>query len=158
MNSMKSNVSTDRLSIADLNLGDRTELGKYTISTDDIVTFARQWDPQFFHIDEERAVTDGYFGGIIASGIQTLAIFQRLSVKSFIQNLNVIGGAGIDGLQFRRPVRPGDTLTGSIVIKDIQIQSDRGRALVAYTGELINQNAEPVLVLTISAYVQMRTT
>lgn len=94
MNSMKSNVSTDRLSIADLNLGDRTELGKYTISTDDIVTFARQWDPQFFHIDEERAVTDGYFGGIIASGIQTLAIFQRLSVKSFIQNLNVIGGAG----------------------------------------------------------------
>lgn len=155
---MKSDVPTDPLSVEDLNLGDRTELGSYTINTDDIVTFSRQWDPQFFHIDEERAVTDGYFGGIIASGIQTLAIFQRLSVDSFVQNLNVIGGAGIDDLQFRRPVRPDDTLTGSIVIKDIQLQPDRNRALVAYAGELINQNAERVLVLTISAYVQMGTT
>lgn len=150
---MKSNYSVP-LSVKDLVIGDRTELGDYVISSDDIITFARQWDPQFFHTDEERAVSEEYFGGIIASGIQTLAIFQRLSIDSLVKNLKVIGGAGIDDLQFRRPVRPGDTLTGSVVIKDIKLQPDQGRALIAYAGELINQNGERVLVLTISAYIQ----
>ncbi|MEH6560491.1 MAG: MaoC/PaaZ C-terminal domain-containing protein [Marinobacter sp.] len=142
----------------DLSPGDRIELCSYTISTDDIVKFACQWDPLFFHVDEERATTEGYFGGLIASGVQTLAIYQRLTVDSFVQHWDVIGGAGISDLQFRKPVRPGDILTGSTVVKNIELQPDRGRARVDCFGELINQHAEPVLVLTMSAYVRMRST
>jgi len=142
----------------DLRSGERTELGSYTLSADDIVDFARQWDPQFFHVDDERAITDGYFGGLIASGVQTLAIYQRLMVESLVRHWEVIGGAGIQDLQFRRPVRPGDTLTGSTTIEDVQSQPARGRALVIYAGELINQHSERVLVLTMSAYLRLRAT
>jgi len=140
----------------DFSPGDRTELGNYTISADEIVAFARQWDPQFFHVDEERAQTEGYFGGRIASGIQTLGIFQRLTVDSRDRHWDVIGGAGIEGLQFRKPVRPGDTLTGSTVVKYVKLQPERGRARVDYAGELINQHGERVLALTMSAYIGMR--
>lgn len=141
----------------DLRPGDRTALGSYTLSADEIVAFARQWDPQFFHVDEDRAATDGYFGGLIASGVQTLAVYQRLTVDSLVRHWDVIGGAGIRDLQFRRPVRPGDTLIGTIVVDDVQLQPDRGRALIVYAGELTNQHAQRVLVLTMSAYLRMRT-
>ena len=155
---MRPDVPTHVLCGEDLSPGDRAELGSYTISTDELVAFARQWDPQFFHVDEERAVTDGYFGGLIASGVQTLAIYQRLMVDSLFQHWDVIGGAGIRDLQVRKPVRPGDTLTGTTVIKDVQLQPGRGRARIDYGGELTNQHAEQVLVLTTSAYLRMRTT
>lgn len=158
VNPMKSGQSAHTMCGEDLSPGVRIQLGSYTISTDDIVKFARQWDPLFFHVDEERATTEGYFGGLIASGVQTLAIYQRLTVESFVQHWDVIGGAGISGLQFLKPVRPGDILTGSAVVKDIELQPDRGRARVDYLGELINQHADPVLVLTMSVYVRMRST
>lgn len=142
----------------DISPGGRTELGSYTISTDEIVEFARQWDPLFFHVDEDRAITDGHFGGLIASGIQTLAVFQRLAVDNCYRYWDVIGGSGISDLQFRKPVRPGDTLSGSAVVGGVQLQPDRGRARIDMAGELTNQHADRVLVLTMSVYLRMRST
>lgn len=153
---MKPVVPTLALGREGLRSGDRTELGSYTLSTDEIVAFAIQWDPQFFHVDEDRAANEGYFGGLIASGVQTLAVYQRLMVDRLLRHWDVIGGAGIRDLQFLRPVRPGDTLTGFTVIEDIQRQPARHRLRVVSTGELINQNRERVLVLTMSAYLRMR--
>ena len=140
----------------DLRPGYRTELGSYTLSTDEIVAFASQWDPQFFHVDEGRAANDGYFGGLIASGVHTLALYQRLSVDRLLRHWDVIGGAGIRDLRFLRPVRPGDTLTGFTVIEDVQGQPARGRMRVVPTGGLINQNRKQLLALTLSADPRMR--
>ena len=149
-------VSTVDLYRKDPRPGDRTELGSYTLNAGEIVAFASQWDPQFFHVDENRAAREGYFGGLIASGVQTLAVYQRLTVDSLVRSWDVVGGAGIRDLKFLRPARPGDTLTGFTVIEEVQNQPDRCRVRVVYTGELINQNREPVLVLTMSAYLRMR--
>ncbi|MFC6205501.1 MaoC/PaaZ C-terminal domain-containing protein [Psychrobacter urativorans] len=148
------NTATEQVTIEGFNVGDRNQLGSYTLTLQDIISFAEQWDPQFFHTDPERALSEGFFGGIIASGIQTMAVFQRLSVQSFSQNIKVIGGAGIKDLQFRRPVYPDDTLTGSLTVTAINFETERKRALITYAGELLNQREERVLVLTISVYVQ----
>lgn len=148
------NAATEDLKIEGFNVGDRNQLGSYTLTLKDIISFAEQWDPQFFHTDPERAVTEGFFGGIIASGIQTMAIFQRLSVQSFPQNVKVIGGAGIKDLQFRRPVYPDDTLSGSLTVTNVHHDNERRRTLVTYAGELVNQHTERVLVLSISVYIQ----
>jgi len=141
----------------DVRVGERAKLGSYHVTAEDIVSFARQWDPQFFHVDPDRAAAEGHFGGLIASGVHTLAIYQRLSIDSRVQHWHVIGGAGIRDLQLRRPVRPGDTLTGATVVTDVALQSERCRALVEYAGELTNQHDERVLALTMSAYLRMRT-
>ncbi|WP_207401713.1 MaoC/PaaZ C-terminal domain-containing protein [Psychrobacter pygoscelis] len=148
------NAAMEDVKLEGFNVDDRNQLGSYTLTLEDIISFAEQWDPQFFHTDPERAVTEGFFGGIIASGIQTMAVFQRLSVQSFSQNVKVIGGAGIKDLQFRHPVYPGDTLTGSLTVTDVHHDSERHRTLVTYAGELINQKEEKVLVLFISVYIQ----
>lgn len=140
----------------DFNQEDRTKLGSYTLSADEIIAFAKQWDPQFFHVDEQRAKIEGYFGGLIASGIQTLGIYQRLTIDSRKRHWDVIGGAGIEDLQFRKPVRPGDTLTGEMVVQAVRLQPERGRALVKFAGKLVNQHDELVLLLTMSAFVGMR--
>lgn len=142
----------------DVRPGTRTELGTYSLTAEDIVTFADQWDPQFFHVDEDRAAKEGHFGGLIASGVHTLAIYQRLWVQSREGHWHVIGGAGIRDLQFRRPVRPGDTLTGRTVVENVRFEPDRGRALVDYSGELTNQDGQRVLAVTMSAYLRMRPT
>lgn len=151
------NAPHDILHAEDLSTGDYFTLGSFSISADEIIAFAQHWDPQFFHLDEQRAADEGYFGGLIASGIQTLAIYQRLMVDSLFNYWAVIGGTGIRDLQFRRPVRPGDTLSGTTVIDHIEQQPERGRARIDYSGELVNQHNERVLILTTSAYLRMRT-
>lgn len=140
----------------DLLVGDAWELGSYTVTEDEIVTFASSWDPQFFHVDVERAGTEGHLGGLIASGVHTLAIYQRLSVLSRVDTWEVIGGAGIERLRFRRPVRPGDTLTGRQVVEDVRLEHARGRGLVTFGGELHNQDGECVLTVSLAAYLLAR--
>ncbi|MBU5615513.1 hypothetical protein KPY62_00050 [Psychrobacter sp. TAE2020] len=66
----------------------------------------------------------------------------------------MIGGDGIKDLQFRHPVYPDDTLTGSLTVTAINFETERKRVLITYTGELLNQREERVLILTISVYVQ----
>jgi len=140
----------------DMRVGDAWNLGSYQVTEEEIIAFATHWDPQFFHVDPERAATEGYLGGVIASGVQTLAIYQRLSVTSRIGRWHVIAGAGIQQLRFRRPARPGDTLTGRTVVEEVRFEPDRNRAFVTYAGELVNQDDERALTLTMSAYLKSR--
>lgn len=140
----------------DLHVGDVTRFGTYIVTEEEIIAFASQWDPQFIHIDPDRSQTEGHFEGLIASGVQTLAIYQRLSVLSRSVPWHVIGGTGIERVRFRRPVRPGDTLTGQSVIGSIRFDMAKTRALVTFNGELRNQKSDPVFALTMSAYLETR--
>lgn len=132
------------------------QLGTHELTEAEIVDFATQWDPQFFHVDAERSVTEGMFGGLIASGIHTVGIYQRLEVTSRRQPWQVIAGKGIEQLQFTRPARPGDVLTGTTTVTDRQLDPDRRRGLVTLDGELTNQSGEVVLSLTMAIYLHMR--
>ncbi|WP_024793991.1 MaoC/PaaZ C-terminal domain-containing protein [Tomitella biformata] len=138
----------------DLRKGAAHQLGSHTVTEAELVEFAAQWDPQGFHID--RSVADaGQFGGLIASGIHTLAIYQRLSVVGIFDDWAVIAGRELRSVRFLRPVRPGDALTGTVVIEDI-VFDDRARALVTTSAELVDGAGDRVLSLLMDAYVHAR--
>ena len=125
-------------------------LSEFTLSKDELVAFAERWDPQGFHIDEEIADA-GVYGGLIASGVQTFAILQRLSVLDVYDHWAVIAGKSMQDVAFLRPVRPGDTLTGSLTVTDV-VFDDRDRALVHVDAEL-TVGGKPVLRVQIASYV-----
>lgn len=141
----------------DLSIGVTWPLGEYEVTTEAIVDFASEWDPQFFHTDPRRAAQEGALGGLIASGIHTFAIYQRLEIACRTQQWHVIGGTGVKDLRLRRPVRPDDVLTGRTTVSDTHLDADRGRGLLSFAGELTNQRGEVVMTLTLSAYLKMRT-
>lgn len=137
---------------SDLTIGDTYDIGSHTVTEADIIDFATKWDPQFFHTDRHAAAS-GYFGGIIASGLHTLAIFQRLAVTHCLHDWNVIAGTGLRELRFPRPVRPGDILAGSIAITDIEVADHRPGTRVTIQASLVNQHTETVLTATNSLYM-----
>lgn len=126
----------------DLEVGDRVELGRYEVERDDVLDFAGRWDNQWFHTDE-TAAAQGHFGGVIASGIHTLAILQRLTVEAVYSEWAVLAGRSLDNVRFLEAVRPGDTLTGAIEIAEITLGETRGR--VTMRSELVNQHGTPVI-------------
>ncbi len=138
----------------DLHPGEHYAIGSHRVTEEEIRDFASSWDPQFFHLDAEASAA-GPFGGIIASGIHTLAIFQKLIVEACFSDWNIIAGKEIRGLEFLRPVRPGDELSGEFVIEDLSFD-DRGRAEFTARGVLINQDGKPVLRLDLVALIRSR--
>ena len=138
----------------DLRVGDRHDLGSHRVTEDEVVGFATDWDPQFFHVDPEGA-KESPFGGLIASGIHSLAIFQKLVVDACFRDWNIIAGKEIRELRFLRPVRPGDELTGHVVIEELTFD-DRGRAEYVARGFLTNQDGKDVLSLVTVALIHSR--
>ena len=91
--------------LEDFTPGEIIELGSKTVSEEEILTFAREFDPQPFHIDPERA-RDSVYGGIIASGWHTIAIFMRLAVDGLFNDTISMGSPGVNEVRWLRPVRP----------------------------------------------------
>lgn len=146
--------ASDRLWADDLSVGQIFEFGTHHVSEDELLDFARAWDPQDFHVD--KAVAErGPYGGLIASGLHTMSIYQRLNVTGVLNNWRVIAGKRLGDVEFLRPVRPGDTLTGSTVIDAIEFD-DRARALVTSSAELRNGDGKPVMRTVVEAYVHAR--
>jgi acyl dehydratase len=134
-------------SFDDFQAGDVVELGTVSISEEEIITFARQYDPQPFHVDPEAAARSR-FGGIIASGWQTAGLFMRLYAEGVLNTTVSLGSPGVDHLQWPNPVRPGDTLTGRWTVLECRpsrTKPDRG--VIRSRGEMLNQNGDIVLSL-----------
>src|SRR5215813_8947801 len=124
--------------------GQRLALGQKTITAEEIVDFARDYDPQAFHLDEAAAAATP-FGGLVASGWQVGAIAMRLLVDNLLRRAASLGSPGLDKVQWLQPVRPGDTLTMSgevLKVTPSRSKPDRGIAVSRY--ELHNQRGELV--------------
>lgn len=120
----------------DITEGETYEFGSTTLGRNDIISFAETYDPQPFHVDEEHA-RQTMFGGLIASGLHTLSVCNRLATDGAFENLAVLGGYGIDKLRFYEPVVPGDTLSVRVEILDkygFDEQRGRGDVDVQITG------------------------
>ena len=116
-----------------------------TLDRDEIVAFARQYDPQPFHIDEEAAKRS-VFGGLIASGWQTTGIMMRLMWDTFLKDTASLGSPGSDEIRWLRPVRPGDTLRARFTIVDVvPSRSKPDRGIVRTYTEVLNQQGEIVM-------------
>lgn len=129
----------------DFAVGQRFKTAGATLSEAQILEFGWAHDPQPFHIDREAAAASP-FGGLIASGFQTLLVSFRLVYQEGIINAASLGSPGLDELRWPRPVRPGDTLRveGEVVeIRPSRSKPDRGLIVIAYT--VTNQAAEPVM-------------
>jgi acyl dehydratase len=129
----------------DFEPGQVYELGSKVVSEDEIVAFARQFDPQPFHLDAEAA-RDSVFGGLIASGWHTGAMWMRLYVDSLLGGASGQGSSGIEELRWLAPVRPGDTLSGRlIVLEATSSESHPGRGTIRIRGEMVNQDGVTVM-------------
>jgi acyl dehydratase len=132
------------------------ELGGRVVTLDEIVRFAREFDPQPFHLDEAAAKRTPY-GGIIASGWHTAAIVQRLVVDAFVNSSASLGSPGVDELRWLKPVRPGDSLRVKSEITDTipsKTKTDRGTIKVIYT--VMNQKDEVVLTMKAAGLIGRR--
>ena len=108
----------------DLAVGDEWTYGEYDVTEDELVDFAEQYDPQWFHTDRERAAAESPYGGLIASGWHTAAMTMRFLVEGFLDDVATMGAKGVDELRWRKPVEPGDTLRIKITVEDTTVDSD----------------------------------
>jgi acyl dehydratase len=128
----------------DFEPGQVLELGSVAVTEDAIVDFARQFDPQPFHVDPEAA-KESVFGGLIASGWHTGAMWMRLYVDSML-GAAAQGSPGIEELRWLAPVRPGDTLHGRLTVLETTPSERRpDRGTVRIRGEMVNQDGVKVL-------------
>jgi acyl dehydratase len=123
------------------------DLGARTLAKEDIVAFAREYDPQPFHVDEEAA-KESAFGGLIASGWHTGSVFMRLYADALLSRAAAMGSPGVEELRWLKPVRPGDTLTARLTVLDT-IPSARNpkRGTVHLFAEVDNQRGETVMTM-----------
>ena len=132
----------------DFKPGQVIELGSRTIDKDSILAFAREFDPQPFHTDEEAA-RHTIFGGLIASGWHTGSLSMRLFYDGLIKDVVSLGSPGFDELRWVKPVRPGDTLSARFtVLECVASRSKPDRGVIRALLETRNQHGEVVMSIT----------
>ncbi|HSP72372.1 MAG TPA: MaoC family dehydratase [Gaiellaceae bacterium] len=140
----------------DFEAGQVYELGTRTVTREEIVAFAREFDPQPFHLDEEAAAR-GPFGGLIASGWHTASLFMRMYVDELINDTVSMGSPGVEELRWLVPVRPGDELRGRVTILEAAPSSTRpDRGTIRARMELLNQRDEVVLTMVARGFLGRR--
>jgi acyl dehydratase len=133
----------------DFAVGDVVALGEVSVTAEEIVEFASRYDPQPFHLDEEAGRVSP-FGGLIASGWHTTALFMGMFVRAVLLDAASLGSPGVDEIRWRAPVRPGDTISGRTTVIDVQPSATNpGRGTVFTENEVFNQDG--VLVLSMKA-------
>jgi acyl dehydratase len=140
----------------DFKVGDVTEVGPVSVSEAEIIDFAERFDPQPFHIDPEAAKSSP-FGGLIASGWHTTALFMGMFVRGILLDSASLGSPGVEAIRWTAPVRPGDTLTGRVTITDVKpSETNPKRGTVFTTSEVFNQDGERVMTLKARGFFARR--
>lgn len=131
----------------DFKPGEVIELGSRTISKESIIAFAREFDPQVFHTDEEAAKRT-FYGGLLASGWHTGSLSMRLLHDGLIEHTASLGSPGFDELRWLKPARPGDTLSARLtVVECIPSRSKADRGIIRSVLEMWNQHGEVVMTI-----------
>ena len=132
--------------LEDFEPGQKFGSGRLTVEAARIKTFAAEFDPQPFHLDEVSA-RETFFKGLAASGWHTAAMTMRLLVDSELEPAGGVIGAGFDEMRWPRPVRPGDELHVETEVLDVRPSKSRPeQGLVKVRTTTLNQNGEPVQV------------
>ncbi|MDU8912007.1 MaoC family dehydratase [Aestuariicoccus sp. MJ-SS9] len=140
----------------DLPAGFRFETDAQRLTLDEILDFARQWDPQPFHTDA-AAAADSPFGGIIASGFHTMLVGFVLTLKAGVWNAASMGSPGMDAIRWLKPVRPDDELH---VVAEVMSSTpsrskpDRGATVIRY--DVLRGDGETVMSYTATHILRRR--
>ena len=129
----------------DLQPGQVLDLGSISPTKEEILAFAKQFDPQYFHLDEEAAKTS-VFGGLCASGWHTCSMAMRLMVTNFLQQSTSLGSPGLENVKWLKPVFPGDILhLQHQIVESRPMRSRPDVGLVRTNWDMNNHKGEPVL-------------
>jgi acyl dehydratase len=126
-------------------VGSTHEFGTLVVTEEEVIAFARRYDPQVFHVDP-AAARKTHFGGLIASGWLTAGLMMRLLVDNFVSSVASLGSPGVNELRWLKPVRPGDELSIRVTIQEARrSRSKPDRGSVGSFVEVLNQNREVVM-------------
>lgn len=132
------------------------EFGPIAVAEEEVLAFARRYDPQAIHIDREAAAR-GVYGGLIASGWHTAALMMRLYAENYLSDASSLGSPGLDELRWLLPVRPGDSLSVRVSIQDARRSlSKPDRGLVHSSIEVLNQRGEAVMSMKAVNFMSCR--
>lgn len=149
-------VPVNRRYFEDYVSGTTFEYGQISVSADEIIEFARRFDPQPIHVDPEAAAR-GPFGGLIASGWHTAGVMMRLLADHFISHVASMASPGVDEIRWLKPVRPGDTLSIRVTVLETRRSTSKpDRGVVRSLVEVLNQNREIVMTLKPMSIVRCR--
>jgi acyl dehydratase len=139
----------------DLRIGEVEESGSCFVDKEELLDFARRYDPQYFHADEDAA-RDSVFGELVAPGTFTMALWRRLD-HEIAADIAWICGVAWDDVRFLRAVRPGDRLRARAECLEKRLsRKDPGRGVVVYRYELVNQSDEIVFTCKSTNLVECR--
>jgi acyl dehydratase len=140
----------------DLAVGQRYETAAITVSEADMLAFARQFDPQYFHVDP-AAAGESAFGGLVASGLHTLALAMRLFFDLNLWERAIIGSPGMEHVRWLAPLRPGDTVRSVVEVSAVKhSRSKPDRGVVSTTHRTFNQHDELIFTATCLHMVRTR--
>ena len=134
----------------DIEVGEKLRFGNYEVTREEVTSFATQFDPQPFHLDDEAAA-ETHFGRISASGWHTCAMTMRMLVEKMAGESRAgLGSPGVDEIRFRRPVYPGDTLRVETEILDKTPSRSRPE-MGSYRTAITVYNQDDVTVMTMTS-------
>jgi len=137
-------------------VGDVSEFGPVTVTAAEIVEFAERYDPQPFHLDADAAAATPY-GGLIASGWHTAALYMGMFVRGVLLDSASLGSPGVEELRWLAPVRPGDELRGRSTVADARASSTNPRrGTVFTTHEVVNQDGTVVMTMKARGFFARR--
>ncbi|MBV6274424.1 MaoC family dehydratase [Alcaligenaceae bacterium CGII-47] len=115
------------------------------VNEDEMLAFARAYDPQWFHVDAQRA-EQGRWGGLIASGWLTCGMAMRMAVEAVLHDSESFGSPGLERLRWMSPVRAGDMLRLEATVDTLRVSSSRDDlGIMRWTWRVFNQHDEQVL-------------
>ena len=149
---MKKNI----IYFEDLNEGDNYSLGPVFVSKKEILEFANKYDPQPFHIDEEKA-KESLFGGLCASGWHTCSLYMRMLCDSFIKNLASLGSPGMNEIRWIKPLFPDQKITGKVTIISLTPSKSKPNiGSLVTNSEVYNSKKEIIMTLQSISIVKKR--
>ena len=132
------------------------EFGCMSVEEEEIISFAKRFDPQPFHIDPETAKHTMY-RGLIASGWHTASLTMRIMVDHYISRVASLGSPGVDEIRWLKPVRPGDTLSvRATLISAVRSQSKPDQGTIRAFVEALNQHSETVMTMKAAGMMRCR--
>ncbi len=154
---MTNPVTKDRRHFEDLAIGEVIDLGHTKVTKAMIITFATEFDPFPFHLDE-KAAKASLLGGLASSGWQTGGLSLRMLVDSFLSTIASAGGLGFSDLKWKNPVMVDDTIGGTVTIVDLRRSESHPQwGIVTLDFDVRNQKGASVMSMRLANLVDSRT-
>jgi acyl dehydratase len=140
----------------DMKVGEKAHFGSYKVLKEEIIEFAKKYDPQYFHIDEEAA-KNSIFGSLCASGWHTAAISHKILVDNYFKYIAIMGSPGGDLFRWKKPVFPNDVLYVDTEILEKTPHRNRANVgIIKAQSKTLNQNNNVVMELMVNVLIERK--